>query len=109
MLENFKKQWKQWYPNLKIWGKDGRVQYTGPVFDYDLDAKAFVTLGAGETVTDTLEVTTDFFAGLDQAGTYTLRFDYRYDGTWDETVAREGVKNIWRGWMCSREVSLERE
>ena len=94
---------------LKIWGKDGRIKYTGPELDYDLDAKAFVTLGAGETVTATLEVTTDFFAGLDQAGTYTLRFDYRYDGTWDETVAREGVKNIWRGWMCSREVSLERE
>lgn len=21
MLDNFKKEWKQWYPNLKIWGK----------------------------------------------------------------------------------------
>jgi hypothetical protein len=91
---------------LKIWGKDGRIKYTGPVFDYDLDAKAFVTLGAGETVTDTLKVSNDYFAGLDQAGEYKLRFDYRYDGTWDKTVAREGVKNIWRGRMCSREVQV---
>jgi hypothetical protein len=94
---------------LKIWGKDGRIKYTGPEFDYDLDAKAFVTLAAGETVTDTLEVSNDYFAGIDQTGEYTLRFDYRYDGTWDKTVAREGVKDIWRGWMCSREVSLERD
>ena len=94
---------------LKIWGKDGRVEYTGPELDYDLDASAFVTLGAGETVTDTLELSHDNFAGIDQAGSYTLRFDYRYDGTWDETVAREGVKDIWRGWMCSREVTIVKE
>ena len=94
---------------LKIWGKDGRIKYTGPQLDYDLDAKAFVTLGAGEIVTDTLEVSADNFAGIDQAGLYTLRFDYRYDGTWDETVAREGVKDIWRGWMCSREVQKRKD
>jgi hypothetical protein len=94
---------------LKIWGKDGRLEFTGPELDYDLDASAFVTLGAGEIVTDTLEVTTDFFAGLDQAGTYTLRFDYRYDGVWDEKVAREGVKDIWRGWICTREIQIVKE
>ena len=94
---------------LKIWGKDGRIKYTGPEFDYVLDAKAFVTLGPGETATDTLELSNENFAGLDQAGTYTLRYDYRYEGAWDETVAREGVKDVWRGWMCSREVSLVKE
>jgi len=47
--------------------------------------------------------------GLDQAGTYTLRFDYRYDGEWDKKVAREGVKDIWRGWIYSREVTIVKE
>ena len=94
---------------LKIWGKNGRIKYAGPEFDYDLDARDFITLGPGEIVTDTLEVSSDFFAGVDQAGTYTLRFDYRYDGGWDKKVGLKGAKYIWRGWICTREVSVERE
>ncbi len=94
---------------IKIWGKDGRIAYVGPEFDYVLDGTSFVTIGPGEIVTDTLELSNDHFAGIDQAGTYTLRYDYRYDGVWDETVAKEGVKNIWRGSICSREVKIRKE
>lgn len=94
---------------IKIWGAQIQDKYSGPKLDYDLNAKAFVTLGANEIVIDTLELPVHDFAGTDKAGTYTLRFDYAYSGTWDKKVASEGVKEIWHGAMCSREIQLQKK
>ena len=94
---------------IKIWNAHGRIEYSGPESDYVLNAKAFVTIGPNEIVTEIIELSKDHFAGTGQAGTYTLRYDYAYDGTWDETVAREGVKGVWRGRISSREIQLIKE
>ncbi len=94
---------------IKIWGERGQIKYTGPKFDYDLNAKAFVTIGPKEVVASTLELPVSSFAGTDKAGAYTLRYDYSYDGGWDKKVAGEGVKGIWHGTMCSREVQLRKK
>lgn len=76
---------------------------------WNWDASEFVTLGANEIVTDTLELPVRHFAGTDEAGTYTLRYDYAYFGTWDKKVASAGVKGIWHGAMCSREIQLQKK
>jgi hypothetical protein len=94
---------------IKIWGEQGQIKYTGPKLDYDLNAKAFVTIAPKEVVTSTLELPVTNFAGTDKAGAYTLRYDYSYDGGWDKKVASEGVKGIWHGTMCSREVQLRKK
>jgi len=94
---------------IKIWGEQGQIKYTGPKLDYDLNAKAFVAIGPKEVVTSTLELPVTNFAGTDKAGTYTLRYDYSYDGGWDKKVAGEGVKGIWHGAMSSREIQLRKE
>lgn len=95
---------------IKIWGEQGQIKYSGgKAADYDLNAKAFVTLGANEVVTDTLELPVHDFAGTEKAGTYTVRYDYAYDGGWDKKLASEGVKGIWHGAMCSREIHLKKE
>lgn len=94
---------------IKIWDEQGQIKYSGPKWDYDLNAKAFVTLGANEVVADTLELPVSHFAGSDKAGTYALRYDYEYDGGWDKKVASEGVTGVWHGAMCSREIQLQKK
>lgn len=94
---------------IKIWSAQGRIEYSGPEHDYDLNAEAFVTIGPNEIVTDTIELSKVDFAGTDQPGTYTLRYDYTYDGSWDEVVARKGVKGVWGGRISSREIQLIKE
>ncbi|MDB5384360.1 MAG: hypothetical protein JWM11_6 [Planctomycetaceae bacterium] len=94
---------------IKIWNQDQQIKYTGPKYDYELTAEAFVTLEANKIVTDTLELPVRNFAGSDKAGAYLVRYDYTYSGDWDDTVAKKGVKGIWHGAMCSREVSLQKE
>ncbi len=94
---------------IKIWGERGRIKYSGAKEDYDLTAKAFVTLAANETVTDTLELTVGHYAGTAKGGRYALRYDYAYSGNWDKTVAGKGIKGIWRGAMCSREIQIAKQ
>ena len=94
---------------IKIWGQGAQIEYTGPIADYDLDAKAFVTLEVDEAVTATLELPVQYFAGTDKAGAYVVRYDYAYSGTWDKKVATEGVTQIWHGSVTSREVPLQKK
>ncbi len=93
---------------IKIWNEQAKVKYTGAKWDYDLNKAAFITLEAKEIATDTLELSVHNFAGTDKAETYTLRYDYAYSGTWDKKVADEGVKGIWHGAICSREIQLKK-
>lgn len=94
---------------IDIWDQESRIEYSGPIYDYDLNADAFVTLAAGEIVTNTLELSIQDFAGSDRPGAYAVRYKYEYSGTWDQKVAGEGVKGIWHGAVTSREVSLLKE
>ena len=48
------------------------------------------------------------FAGTGKAGSYTLRYDYAYSGTWDKKVAGESVNGIWHGSICSREIQFKK-
>src|SRR6185295_12045013 len=63
---------------IKIWGEQGQIKYSGPQADYDLNAEAFVTVRANEIVSETFELPVRDFAGTEKAGTYTLRYDYAY-------------------------------
>lgn len=96
---------------MKIWDDQSRIRYTGPNVTYVIGANAFAVVGPGETIEDQLELTIDNFAGIEAPGTYTLRYDYSYDGQWDATAARgnSGIRDAWRGTISSREVQLLRE
>lgn len=96
---------------IRIWDGHGQIRYTGPNRSYVIGAAAFVVIGSGETVQDKLELTIDNFAGIEPAGTYTMRYDYSYSGQWDTTAAagNSGIKDIWRGAICSREIQVVRE
>ncbi len=93
---------------IKIWGEQGRIEYIGPVPDYDLNKTSFITLEAKEIAADTLELPVRNFAETGKAGSYAVRYDYSYRGTWDEIVAKQGVKGIWHGAICSREIQLKK-
>ena len=96
---------------MKIWNAKTRVPYTGPMPSYVIGALAFSTLRPGETVEDKLELAAGNYAGLEKPGTYTLRYDYSYDGGWDTTAAagNSGISNAWRGTISSRGVQVVRE
>ena len=94
---------------LKIWGEQGQIKYKGPIADYELDKASFITLAAKEITTDTLELTVSDFAATGKAGNYAVRYDYSYSGEGEKKVADEGVKGIWRGTICSREVQLKKQ
>ncbi|MBC7968402.1 MAG: hypothetical protein H7Z17_21055, partial [Fuerstia sp.] len=104
IIRPFGDPWRARGSQLKIWGEKGRVEYSGAIADYVLNATSFVTLRANETFSDTLELSVANYAGSDKAGTYTLRFEYSNEGGWDEIVAKEGIKPTWRGSICSREI-----
>jgi hypothetical protein len=93
---------------IKIWNDTERIKYTGPKADYDLTGEAFTTLAAGASVTGTLDLPPRHFAASAKAGGYTVRYDYAYSGDWDQKVAAEGFKDIWRRALCSREIRIER-
>ena len=96
---------------MKVWNAQTRVRYTGPMPSYEIGALAFATLRPGETVEDKLELSAGNYAGLEKPDTYTLRYDYSYDGGWDTTAAagHSGISNAWRGTISSREVQVVRE
>ncbi len=96
---------------MKIWDEHQQIRYTGPVASYVIGAAAFAVIGPGETVQDRIELTIDNFAGMEPAGTYTLRYDYSYSGEWDTTAAAgaSGIRDAWRGAICSREVEFVRQ
>ena len=94
---------------LKIWGEHGQIEYNGPIADYELNKSAFITLAAKEIATETLELTISDFAETGKAGTYAVRYDYSYSGEGEKKVADEGVKGIWHGSICSREVQVKRK
>ena len=94
---------------LKVWDGQGQLRYAGPMPTYVIGGKAFVVLAPGEVVEDRLELTENF-PGFARPGTYTLRYDYSYQGYWDATAAagNSGIRNIWRGTISSREVQVVR-
>ena len=94
---------------IKIWSEQRHVNYTGGTFDYDLGKGAFITLKAKEIVTERLELAVHNFAETSRVGNYTVRYDYDYQGDWDKTVAKDGLKGIWHGAICSREVHLKKQ
>ena len=94
---------------IKLWSGKRRIAYSGPKYDYDLTADAFVTLAPGEIATGTIQLSVDHFAGTDKPGNYTLRYDYAYDGAWDKTVALDGIKAPWLGHITTREIHVVKE
>ena len=94
---------------LKIWGEHGQIEYKGPIADYELNKSAFIALAAKEIATETLELTVSDFAETGKAGNYAVRYDYSYSGEGEKNVAGEGVKGIWHGAICSREVQVDRK
>jgi hypothetical protein len=104
-----------WYSaealGMKIWDGERPIQYSGPTPGYVIGADSFAVVGPGEIIEDRLELTTDNFAGTGSPGHYTLRYDYFYDGQWDDTAAsgNSGISGAWRGTISSREIQVFRE
>ena len=96
---------------IKIWDDKRRIRYSGPTPGYVIGADAFAVLAPGATIEDHIELTTDNFAGIETPGTYTFRYDYSYDGRWDDTAAagESGIRGAWRGTISSREVQVTRK
>jgi hypothetical protein len=96
---------------MKIWDGQRWTRYTGPTQEYTVGSGAFAVLGPGEVVEDRLALTIDNYAGMGPPGTYTLRYDYSYNGQWDKAAAKvdSGTREIWRGAICSREVQVVRQ
>ena len=94
---------------IKIWGEQGQIKYIGPIADYELNKTSFITLEAKQIATETLELSVADFAEMGKAGTYAVRYDYSYSGEGEKKVADEGVKGVWHGSICSREVQLKRK
>ena len=95
---------------MKIWDGERPIRYTGPALTYVIGANAFAVIGPGEVVEDKMEITGNF-TGIERPGRYTLRYDYSYDGYWDQTAAagNSGISNAWRGTISSREVQVFRK
>jgi hypothetical protein len=104
-----------WYAaqavGMKIWDGRQKIRYTGPNAAYVIGSDAFILLKPGEVVHDTMELAVENFAGIERPGTYTLRYDYSYDGQWDTAAAagNSGVRDPWRGAVASREARISRE
>ncbi len=94
---------------IKIWTEKAKVKYTGPKWDYDLNKTAFTVLEAKAIVTETLELQVSDFVEIGKVGSYAVRYDYSYQGGWDDIVAKQGVKGVWHGSICSREVQVKRK
>jgi hypothetical protein len=96
---------------MKIWHDQRRIPYTGANWTHSVAANGFAVIGAGEVVEDEIELTTDNYSGIEPPGIYTLRYDYSYDGQWDETAAvgNSGIRDAWRGTISSREVQVLKE
>ena len=109
ILRPFELQLVAFASQVKVWGEHGQIKYIGPIADYELGKGSFITLAAKEVVTDTLELTVREFAETGRAGTYAVRYDYSYSGAGEKKVADEGVKGIWHGAICSREVQVKRK
>ena len=96
---------------MKIWDGNRQIRYTGALASYVIGSAAFAVIDPGEAVQDKLELTIDNFGGIEPPGTYTLRYDYSYNGQWDTTAAAgdSGIMDAWRGAICSREVEVVRQ
>ncbi|MFO0941372.1 MAG: hypothetical protein U0930_11445 [Pirellulales bacterium] len=96
---------------MKIWDGQRQIRYTGPMLSYVIGSYSFAILKPAETVEDKLELTIDSFSGIQSPGTYTLRYDYSYDGYWDATasVGNSDIKDAWRGTISSREAQVVME
>ena len=94
---------------IRIWGQQGQIKYIGPIADYELNKTSFITLEAKEIAAGMLELSVSDFAETGKAGTYAVRYDYSYSGEGEKKVADEGVKGIWHGSICSREVQVKRK
>jgi hypothetical protein len=96
---------------MRIWDGARQIRYTGPILTCVIGSSAVAVIGPGEVVEDELELTLDNFAGIEQPGRYTLRYDYSYDGHWDSTAVarRSAISNAWRGTISSREVDVLRK
>jgi hypothetical protein len=109
------KPFGDWYAaaatGTKIWDAQRRIRYTGPAVTYVIGASAFAVLAPGEAIEDQIELANDNFAGMEAAGTYTLRYDYAYGGHWDAAAAagESGIRGAWRGTIGSREIQVTRK
>ena len=98
-----------WYDakarGIKIWDDKRRIPYSGAKADYDVRSDGFAVVAPGAMIEDQIELTMHNFSGIEAPGTYSLRYDYSYDGGWDKTA---GVRDAWRGKISSREVHVTR-
>lgn len=96
---------------MKVWNHERRILYSGATPTYPLGPSAFAVIPAGATIEDHLELTTDDFAGIEEPGTYDLRYDYSYDGRGDSTAAagESGIRGAWHGTISSREILVTRK
>ena len=103
-----------WYDakarGIKIWDDKRRIRYDGPTGDYDVLSDGFAVVAPGAMIEDHIELTMADFAGIEAPGTYSVRYDYSYNGVWDKTAAvgENGIRDAWRGKISSREVQATR-
>lgn len=94
---------------IELRNAQGKLAYTGAQRSYAIGAGGFATLEPGESVEDKLELPIDNYARIEDAGRYTLQYDYSYSGEWDTTAAKGGIQDAWRGWIRSGDVEILRE
>lgn len=94
---------------IEIRNAQGKLAYTGAQRSYVIGSGGFATLEPGETVEDRLELLIENFAGIENAGRYTLQYDYSYSGEWDATAAKGGIQDAWRGSIRGGDIEIIRE
>lgn len=101
-----------WYEaraiGLDIRGPAGKLKYLGPTPGYVIGSTAFTTLKSGQSVQDSLKLTSDEFDLFQSPGKYTIAFDYAYDGHWDYVAKRADLPtDNWQGKIRSNTITVE--
>ena len=106
MLRPFGDGFQAMASGIKIWNEKRRLQYTGEQWDYVVLKEGFAVVAPGEMIEDKMKLPAANYAGLEELGTYALRYDYSYNGEWEKTA---GISGAWRGTVSSREVHVTRK
>lgn len=87
-------------------GPKGELRYTGPIPSYPIGKNCFVELHPCESICEWYDLFVDNFAGSDQDGQYTIRYEYAGGKRYRDTADRIGLKRTWTGEIRSSPVTV---